>query len=133
MIQKGVFRPKMLPLSSYCITQSSSHFIIKFFINFLSLCSKLLTYLDNKKTTLTWHCFDLFSWSWLRWKLPLWREMFCLWIIAMNPWFINSDDLFKHSYYCLPSQNCHERFSDESFPVSMSTILEYILQQHETF
>ena len=90
--------------SSHGITQSFQNFNVIFFVDRLSSWSQFIV-----RNTLTieknnQHWVDMaptltcFFRPWLVWTLPLWRLLFSLRIITINPWFITSNNLLKEIF-----------------------------------
>ena len=105
VVKKPVAARLKMPLfSSHYVTQSLQNFKVKFFVDRLTSWSIFMMYNifiieENNQhgldIALTLTCFFRPG---FRWKLRLWRLLFCFGIITVNPWFVTSNNLLEHTF-----------------------------------
>ena len=86
------------PLFLLTASQSFKNFMVKLFVDRLTSRSIIIVH-NTSKSTWTWYCsaFDVLFWSWIGWKLPPLRPLFCFGIITVNLRYVTGNDLLSTS------------------------------------
>jgi hypothetical protein len=132
VVQKpGTRRPFVRPFPMICISKALQNSYVDSLIHGLALGKKLVMHQTLHVEESDQHCLDI----WLnlprvlrpRWRqrLPLWRHLFCLRFIAINPWFIPCDNAkflaeldanmlhLQHIHFTIRWRDKHDRIVDQ--------------------